>query len=79
MSFNFMASVTAVILEPKKIKSVTASTLSPSVCHEMRGWDARIECCYSCSFLNKWIYFLLKGNCFTEFCYFLSNLNMNQP
>jgi len=25
------------------------------------------------------IYFLLKDNCFTEFCYFLSNLNMNQP
>ena len=23
--------------------------------------------------------FLLKGNCFTEFCYFLSNINMNQP
>ena len=23
--------------------------------------------------------FLLKNNCFTEFCYFLSNLNMNQP
>ena len=47
-----MASVTAVILEPKKIKSVTASTLSPSVCHEMRGWDARIECCYICIFSN---------------------------
>ena len=26
-------------------------------------------------FLN----FLLKDNCFTEFCCFLSNLNMNQP
>ena len=25
------------------------------------------------------IYFLLKDNCFTEFCCFLSNLNMNQP
>ena len=24
-------------------------------------------------------YFLLKDNCFTEFCYFLSNLNINQP
>ena len=23
--------------------------------------------------------FLLKDNCFTEFCCFLSNLNMNQP
>ena len=25
------------------------------------------------------IFFLLKDNCFTELCYFLSNLNMNQP
>ena len=25
------------------------------------------------------INFLLKDNCFTEFCFFLSNLNMNQP
>ena len=24
-------------------------------------------------------FFLLKENCFTEFCCFLSNLNMNQP
>ena len=31
------------------------------------------------SFLKKLIYFLLKDNCFTEFCCFLSNFNMNQP
>ena len=24
-------------------------------------------------------FFLLRDNCFTEFCYFLSNLNMNPP
>ena len=30
------------ILEPKKIKSVTVSTFSPSICHEVRGQDARI-------------------------------------
>ena len=24
-------------------------------------------------------FFLLQNNCFTEFCYFLSNLNMDQP
>ena len=30
----------AVILEPKKIKSVTVSTVSPSVCHEVIGLDA---------------------------------------
>ena len=30
----------AVILEPKKIKSVTVSTFSPSVCHEVMGLGA---------------------------------------
>ena len=29
-------------------------------------------------FLIYLIYFLFKDNCFTEFCYLLSNLNMNQ-
>ena len=31
-----------VILEPKKIKSVTVSTFSPSICHEVMGPDAMI-------------------------------------
>jgi len=31
-----------VIVEPKKIKSVTVSTFSPSVCHEVIGQDATI-------------------------------------
>ena len=30
-------SPSAVILEPKKIKSVTVSTVSPSVCHDVMG------------------------------------------
>ena len=34
---NFMA---AVILEPKEIKSVTVSIVSPSICHEGMGPDA---------------------------------------
>ena len=29
-----------VILEPKKMKSITVSTFSPSICHEMMGLDA---------------------------------------
>ena len=38
-----MAAVTPeVILEPKKIKSVTASTFSPSICLEIMGPDAMI-------------------------------------
>ena len=32
-------SPSAVILEPKKIKSVTVSIVSPSICHEMMGPD----------------------------------------
>ena len=32
----------AVILEPGKIKSVTVSTVSPSMCHEVLGLDAMI-------------------------------------
>ena len=32
----------AVILETKKIKSVTVSTVSPSICHEMIELDAMI-------------------------------------
>ena len=32
-------SPSAVIFEPKKIKSVTVSTVSPSICHEVMGPD----------------------------------------
>ena len=32
----------AVILEPKKIKFVTVSIVSPSTCYEVMGPDARI-------------------------------------
>ena len=32
----------AVILEPRKIKSITVSTASPSICHEVMGLDAMI-------------------------------------
>ena len=32
---SWLYSLSAVILEPKKIKSVTASTFSPSICHEV--------------------------------------------
>jgi len=34
------ASPSAVILELKKIKSVTVSIVSPSICHEVLGPDA---------------------------------------
>ena len=36
-----------VILEPKKIKSVTVSIVSPSICHEIMGAG-----CHDLRFLN---------------------------
>ena len=39
---SWLQSLSPVALEPKKIKSVTVSTFSPSICHEMMGLDAII-------------------------------------
>ena len=39
---SWLQSPSAVILEPKEIKSVTVSTVSPSICHEMMGLGAMI-------------------------------------
>ena len=42
---SWLQSPSAVILEPKKIKSDTVSTVSPSTCHEETG-------CHDLNFLN---------------------------
>ena len=39
---SWLQSPSSVILEPKKIKSVTVSTVSLSICHEVMGLDAMI-------------------------------------
>ena len=39
---SWLQSTSAVILEPKKIKSVTVSSLSPPTCHGVMGPDAMI-------------------------------------
>ena len=39
---SWLQSSSAVILEPKEIKSLNVSTLSPSICHEVMGLDAMI-------------------------------------
>ena len=39
---SWLHSPSAVILETKKIKSVTVSIVSPSICHEAMGPDAMI-------------------------------------
>ena len=39
---SWLQSPSAVVLEPKKIKSVTVFIVSPSICHEVMGPDAMI-------------------------------------
>ena len=39
---SWLQSISVVILEPKNIKSVTVSIVSPSICHEVMGPDAMI-------------------------------------
>ena len=39
---SWLQSLSEVILESRKIKSATVSTISPSVCHEVMGLDAMI-------------------------------------
>ena len=39
---SWQPSLSAVILEPPKINSVTVSTVSPSICYEVMGPDAMI-------------------------------------
>ena len=39
---SWLQSPSAVILEPRKLKPVSVSTVSPSICHEVMGLDAMI-------------------------------------
>ena len=47
---SWLQSPSAVILEPKKIKSVPVSIVSPTLCHEVIGPDAKILACWMLSF-----------------------------
>ena len=47
---SWLQSPSAVILEPKNIKSVTVSTVSPSICQEAMGPDAMILVFWMLSF-----------------------------
>ena len=40
---SWLQSPSAVILEPRKIKSATVSTVSPSISHEVMGPDAMLD------------------------------------
>ena len=47
---SWLQSLSTVILEPRKIKSVTVSAFSPSICHEMMGLGALILVSWMLSF-----------------------------
>ena len=47
---SWLQSPSAVILEPRKIKSATVSTVSPSICHELMGLDSMILIFWMLSF-----------------------------
>ena len=49
---SWLQSPSAMILEPKKIKSVAVSIASPSICHEVIGPDAMILVSRMLSFFN---------------------------
>ena len=42
LKISWLQPPSAVILESKRIKSVTVSIVSPSICHEVMGQDAMI-------------------------------------
>ena len=41
---SWLQSPSAVILKPRKIKSVTVYTVSPFICHEVNAWSSFSEC-----------------------------------
>ena len=47
---SWLQSLSAVILEPRKINSVTVYIVSVSICHEVMGADAIIFICWMLSF-----------------------------
>ena len=51
---SWLQSPSAMILELRKIKSVTVSTVSPSICHEVIGPDAMILVFWMLSGYSKW-------------------------
>ena len=47
---SWLQSPSAVLLQPQKIKSLTVSIVSPSICHEMMGLDAMMIVFWMLSF-----------------------------
>ena len=66
---SWLQSPSAVILEPKKIKSVTISIVSPSICHEVMVLDAMISAFWMLSFRSAFSlpYFTFIKRFFSSF------------
>ena len=77
---SWLQSASAVILEPKKIKSVTVSIVSPTTCQEVMGpdamillfWMLRIKPAFSLSSFSfiKWIF--SSSSLYAVFLYFFA-------
>ena len=52
---SWLQSTSAVIWEPKEIKSLTVSIISPSICHEVMGPDAMILVFWMLSFMTAFL------------------------
>jgi len=71
---SWLQSPSAVILEPKKIKSVTVSIVFPSICHEVTGPDDMIFIFWMLSFKSAFSTLLFHFHqevlqCFFTFCH----------
>jgi len=63
---SWLQSPYAVIFEPRKIKSITVSIVSPSICHEVMGLDAMILVFWMLSFKpGFWLSFTLIKRLFS--------------
>ena len=59
---SWLQSPSAVVLEPKRIKSDTVSTVSPSICHQVMGPDAVILVFWMLSFKPAFSHCLLPSS-----------------
>ena len=79
---SWLQSPSAVILEPKNIKSATVSTVSPSISHEVMGPDAMILVFWMLNFkpifsLSSFTFTLLQSYLFLQSMGFASHLSLN--
>ena len=70
---SWLHSPCPVILEPKKIKSVIVSIVSPSICHKVMGLDARILLFWMLSFKLAF-FFPLSASSINSFFFLFSFL-----